>query len=219
MDCVLDHVCIRVITDVLYPTIRSNTTLGRVPFWIPSQQGKNKHGWPGPHCTTHSLHPADSQKLSHITAASLMAQPDSSHTYGTQGRIKTWEPQGTVCLCEHVCTCYLFIAQHPSFHPLLPWDLYHPLSPCTFSFQICLSLLLNICHSLSSRNLFSRKPKEPKPPSQNAPGWRLFGKVPLRENTTKDPKDSFTIQQVSITLYRTQPQPVRLNHNLFEFYP
>ncbi|CAB1343751.1 unnamed protein product [Coregonus sp. 'balchen'] len=46
-----------------------------------------------------------------------------------------------------------------------------------------------------TRNLFSRKPKEPKPPSQNAPGWRLFGKVPLRENTTKDPKDSFTIQQ------------------------
>ncbi|XP_038816556.1 TBC1 domain family member 14 isoform X3 [Salvelinus namaycush] len=46
-----------------------------------------------------------------------------------------------------------------------------------------------------TRNLFSRKPKEPKPPSQNAPGWRLFGKVPLKENTTKDPKDSFTIQQ------------------------
>ncbi|XP_071015385.1 TBC1 domain family member 12-like [Oncorhynchus clarkii lewisi] len=46
-----------------------------------------------------------------------------------------------------------------------------------------------------TRNLFSRKPKEPKPPSQNAPGWRLFGKVPLRENTTKDPKDSFTIQK------------------------
>ncbi|XP_033882469.2 TBC1 domain family member 12-like isoform X3 [Acipenser ruthenus] len=43
-----------------------------------------------------------------------------------------------------------------------------------------------------SRSLFSRKTKDPKPPSQSAPGWKLFGKVPLRENPQKD---SMTIQQ------------------------
>ncbi|MGH0136924.1 UNVERIFIED_CONTAM: hypothetical protein FKN15_008498 [Acipenser sinensis] len=41
-------------------------------------------------------------------------------------------------------------------------------------------------------SLFSRKMKDPKPPSQSAPGWKLFGKVPLRENPQKD---SMTIQQ------------------------
>ncbi|KAJ8406823.1 hypothetical protein AAFF_G00297390 [Aldrovandia affinis] len=44
------------------------------------------------------------------------------------------------------------------------------------------------------RSLFSRKSKEPSPPSQSVPGWKLFGKVPLRENA---PKDSRTIQQDS----------------------
>ncbi|XP_067092828.1 TBC1 domain family member 12 isoform X1 [Osmerus mordax] len=44
-----------------------------------------------------------------------------------------------------------------------------------------------------TRSLFSRKPKESKPPSQNAPGWRLFGKVPLRDSD--DSKDSMAIQQ------------------------
>ncbi|KAL6474745.1 hypothetical protein MHYP_G00157850 [Metynnis hypsauchen] len=38
------------------------------------------------------------------------------------------------------------------------------------------------------RGLFSRKQKE----AQSAPGWKLFGKVPLRESL---PKDSKTIQQ------------------------
>ncbi|XP_052427035.1 TBC1 domain family member 12 isoform X4 [Carassius gibelio] len=39
-----------------------------------------------------------------------------------------------------------------------------------------------------SRSLFSRKQRE----AQSAPGWKLFGKVPLREGP---PKDSKTIQQ------------------------
>lgn len=39
------------------------------------------------------------------------------------------------------------------------------------------------------RNLFSRKQRE----AQSVPGWKLFGKVPLRESP---PKDSKTIQQV-----------------------
>ncbi|XP_059387763.1 TBC1 domain family member 12 isoform X2 [Carassius carassius] len=39
-----------------------------------------------------------------------------------------------------------------------------------------------------SRSLFSRKQRE----AQSAPGWKLFGKVPLREGP---PKDSRTIQQ------------------------
>ncbi|XP_051968594.1 TBC1 domain family member 12-like [Xyrauchen texanus] len=41
-----------------------------------------------------------------------------------------------------------------------------------------------------SRSLFSRKQRE----AQSAPGWKLFGKVPLRESP---PKDSRTIQQES----------------------
>ncbi|XP_051959001.1 TBC1 domain family member 12-like isoform X2 [Xyrauchen texanus] len=39
-----------------------------------------------------------------------------------------------------------------------------------------------------SRSLFSRKQRE----AQSAPGWKLFGKVPLRESS---PKDSKTIKQ------------------------
>uniref|UniRef100_A0A8C1SFM1 TBC1 domain family, member 12b n=1 Tax=Cyprinus carpio TaxID=7962 RepID=A0A8C1SFM1_CYPCA len=41
-----------------------------------------------------------------------------------------------------------------------------------------------------NRTLFSRKQRE----AQSAPGWKLFGKVPLRESP---PKDSKTIQQES----------------------
>ncbi|XP_030630953.1 TBC1 domain family member 12 [Chanos chanos] len=47
---------------------------------------------------------------------------------------------------------------------------------------------------LFGRSLFSRKQKDTSMLSQSAPGWKLFGKVPLRENT---PKDSRTIQQDS----------------------
>ncbi|KAK6329375.1 hypothetical protein J4Q44_G00013530 [Coregonus suidteri] len=45
------------------------------------------------------------------------------------------------------------------------------------------------------RGIFSKKHIEPKGPSQNVPGWKLFGKVPARESP---PKDSRTIQQESI---------------------
>ncbi|KAL4640066.1 TBC1 domain family member 12-like [Arapaima gigas] len=43
-----------------------------------------------------------------------------------------------------------------------------------------------------ARSLFSRKQKDPRPAVQSAPGWKLFGKVPPRENPQKDSK---TIQQ------------------------
>uniref|UniRef100_A0A8C7KYE6 TBC1 domain family member 12 n=1 Tax=Oncorhynchus kisutch TaxID=8019 RepID=A0A8C7KYE6_ONCKI len=106
---------------------------------------------------------------------------------------------GTSGDCVFVPACVYMLSFHCST-PFFPSSTSLRFVPPSFNMyiflpDICLSLLLNICHSLSSRNLFSRKPKEPKPPSQNAPGWRLFGKVPLRENTTKHPKDSFTIQQ------------------------
>ncbi|XP_052347556.1 TBC1 domain family member 12-like isoform X3 [Oncorhynchus keta] len=45
------------------------------------------------------------------------------------------------------------------------------------------------------RGLFSKKHIEPKSPSQNIPGWKLFGKVAARESP---PKDSRTIQQESV---------------------
>uniref|UniRef100_A0A8C1SIF9 TBC1 domain family, member 12b n=1 Tax=Cyprinus carpio TaxID=7962 RepID=A0A8C1SIF9_CYPCA len=47
---------------------------------------------------------------------------------------------------------------------------------------------LMLCDDIFGRTLFSRKQRE----AQSAPGWKLFGKVPLRESP---PKDSKTIQQ------------------------
>ncbi|XP_041874904.1 TBC1 domain family member 12 isoform X1 [Corvus kubaryi] len=43
-----------------------------------------------------------------------------------------------------------------------------------------------------TRNFFTKRTKELKPAVQSAPGWKLFGKVPPRENL---PKDSKIIQQ------------------------
>ncbi|KAM4636278.1 TBC1 domain family member 12 [Discoglossus pictus] len=39
-----------------------------------------------------------------------------------------------------------------------------------------------------TRNFFSKRSKELKAPSLSAPGWKLFGKVPPRENIQKDSK-------------------------------
>ncbi|XP_063048041.1 TBC1 domain family member 12-like isoform X2 [Engraulis encrasicolus] len=46
-----------------------------------------------------------------------------------------------------------------------------------------------------TRGLFSRRPKDPKPAAATAAatpsgGWRLFGKLPLRDNPSKDPRAS-----------------------------
>ncbi|XP_068111327.1 TBC1 domain family member 12 isoform X2 [Hyperolius riggenbachi] len=43
-----------------------------------------------------------------------------------------------------------------------------------------------------SRNFFSKRSKDLKSPGLSAPGWKLFGKVPPRENVQKDSK---TVQQ------------------------
>eukprot|EP00062_Callorhinchus_milii_P001360 gi/632937259/ref/XP_007897880.1/ PREDICTED: TBC1 domain family member 12 [Callorhinchus milii] len=45
-----------------------------------------------------------------------------------------------------------------------------------------------------TRNFFTKKIKEQTPPTHSAPGWKLFGKIPPRENPQKDSK---TIQQDS----------------------
>ncbi|XP_046905095.1 TBC1 domain family member 14 isoform X2 [Hypomesus transpacificus] len=37
------------------------------------------------------------------------------------------------------------------------------------------------------RSLFAKKVKDTRPVDQRDPGWKLFGKVPLRETSTKDP--------------------------------
>ncbi|XP_064420143.1 TBC1 domain family member 14 isoform X1 [Latimeria chalumnae] len=42
--------------------------------------------------------------------------------------------------------------------------------------------------SFFARNLFTRKVKDQSALEQSEPGWRLFGKVPLREGLHKDPK-------------------------------
>ena len=50
----------------------------------------------------------------------------------------------------------------------------------------------------SFRSLFSRKSKEPKAPSHNATGWRLFSKTAPRESDpTKEPASTLSEQQVS----------------------
>ncbi|XP_041840771.1 LOW QUALITY PROTEIN: TBC1 domain family member 14 [Melanotaenia boesemani] len=42
--------------------------------------------------------------------------------------------------------------------------------------------------SLFNRSLFARRVKDSRPVEERDPGWKLFGKVPLREAPIKDPK-------------------------------
>ncbi|CAM4646813.1 unnamed protein product [Leuciscus chuanchicus] len=71
-----------------------------------------------------------------------------------------------------------------------------------------------------TRSLFSWKPKESRATaSQSAPGWKLFGKIPLRDNP---PKDSRTIQEEyesragPATGPPSHPQPMRRKNLEFE---
>ncbi|XP_067311689.1 TBC1 domain family member 12 [Pseudorasbora parva] len=73
---------------------------------------------------------------------------------------------------------------------------------------------------LLTRSLFSWKPKESRTAaSQSAPGWKLFGKIPLRDDL---PKDSRTIQQEyesragPATGPAPNPQPMRRKNLEFE---
>uniref|UniRef100_A0A8C7GDD6 TBC1 domain family, member 12b n=1 Tax=Oncorhynchus kisutch TaxID=8019 RepID=A0A8C7GDD6_ONCKI len=80
---------------------------------------------------------------------------------------------------------------------------------------------LKIAHSLSwlfclVRSLFPKKQREPKGPSQNVPGWKLFGKVPARESA---PKDSRTIQQVGVPAGTSPTQPQQGRRKNLEFEP
>uniref|UniRef100_H3BE85 TBC1 domain family member 12 n=1 Tax=Latimeria chalumnae TaxID=7897 RepID=H3BE85_LATCH len=67
------------------------------------------------------------------------------------------------------------------------------------------------------RNFFSRRTKDLKPAAQSAPGWKLFGKVPPRENLQKDSK---TIQQEyearTGKTWKPQPPPGRRKNLEFE---
>lgn len=67
------------------------------------------------------------------------------------------------------------------------------LGTCTCFQCIVFSFWQMLCDDVFGRNLFSRKQRE----AQSAPGWKLFGKVPLRESP---PKASKTIQQVCLHL-------------------
>ncbi|KAK2878843.1 hypothetical protein Q8A67_019634 [Cirrhinus molitorella] len=71
-----------------------------------------------------------------------------------------------------------------------------------------------------TRNLFSWKPKESRATaSDSAPGWKLFGKIPLRDNP---PKDTRTIEQEyesragPATGPPPHPQPTRRKNLEFE---
>ncbi|NXN55508.1 TBC12 protein, partial [Rynchops niger] len=67
------------------------------------------------------------------------------------------------------------------------------------------------------RNFFTKRTKELKPAVQSAPGWKLFGKVPPRENL---PKDSKIIQQEyearTGRMYKPPPPSARRKNIEFE---
>ncbi|XP_062988967.1 TBC1 domain family member 12 isoform X2 [Elgaria multicarinata webbii] len=69
-----------------------------------------------------------------------------------------------------------------------------------------------------TRNFFTKKTKELKPAVHSAPGWKLFGKVPPKENLQKDSK---IIQQEyearTGKVCKPAPQATRRRH--FEFEP
>ncbi|CAN0174368.1 unnamed protein product [Bubo scandiacus] len=68
-----------------------------------------------------------------------------------------------------------------------------------------------------TRNFFAKRTKELKPAVQSAPGWKLFGKVPPRENL---PKDSKIIQQEyearTGRMYKPPPPSARRKNIEFE---
>ncbi|NXJ67515.1 TBC12 protein, partial [Rostratula benghalensis] len=68
-----------------------------------------------------------------------------------------------------------------------------------------------------TRNFFTKRTKELKPAVQSAPGWKLFGKVPPRENL---PKDSRIIQQEyearTGRMYKPPPPSARRKNIEFE---
>ncbi|XP_053927705.1 TBC1 domain family member 12 isoform X2 [Cuculus canorus] len=68
-----------------------------------------------------------------------------------------------------------------------------------------------------ARNFFTKRTKELKPAVQSAPGWKLFGKVPPRENL---PKDSKIIQQEyearTGRMYKPPPSSARRKNIEFE---
>ncbi|NWU91883.1 TBC12 protein, partial [Upupa epops] len=69
-----------------------------------------------------------------------------------------------------------------------------------------------------TRNFFTKRTKELKPAVQSAPGWKLFGKVPPRENL---PKDSKIIQQEyeARTGRMYKPPPPSSRRKNIEFEP
>uniref|UniRef100_A0A8C3ISR3 TBC1 domain family member 12 n=1 Tax=Chrysemys picta bellii TaxID=8478 RepID=A0A8C3ISR3_CHRPI len=69
-----------------------------------------------------------------------------------------------------------------------------------------------------SRNFFTKRTKELKPGLHSAPGWKLFGKVPPRENFQKDSK--IIQQEYEARTGRTcKPAPQATRRKTFEFEP
>uniref|UniRef100_A0A674KA51 TBC1 domain family member 12 n=1 Tax=Terrapene triunguis TaxID=2587831 RepID=A0A674KA51_9SAUR len=69
-----------------------------------------------------------------------------------------------------------------------------------------------------TRNFFTKRTKELKPGLHSAPGWKLFGKVPPRENFQKDSK--IIQQEYEARTGRTcKPAPQATRRKNFEFEP
>ncbi|XP_060539004.1 TBC1 domain family member 12 isoform X2 [Pantherophis guttatus] len=68
-----------------------------------------------------------------------------------------------------------------------------------------------------TRNFFTKRTKELKPGIHSAPGWKLFGKVPPKENLQKDSKIIQQEYEARIGKLCKPPQATRRRH--FEFEP
>uniref|UniRef100_A0A8C0H1T6 TBC1 domain family member 12 n=1 Tax=Chelonoidis abingdonii TaxID=106734 RepID=A0A8C0H1T6_CHEAB len=69
-----------------------------------------------------------------------------------------------------------------------------------------------------TRNFFTKRTKELKPGLHSAPGWKLFGKIPPRENFQKDSK--IIQQEYEARTGRTcKPPPQATRRKNFEFEP
>ncbi|KAM4611944.1 LOW QUALITY PROTEIN: TBC1 domain family member 14 [Polymixia lowei] len=64
----------------------------------------------------------------------------------------------------------------------------HPGSGATLQEEDGRQKRLGPLASFFTRSLFAKKVKETRPAEQRDPGWKLFGKVPLREASVRDPK-------------------------------
>lgn len=106
-------------------------------------------------------------------------------------------PAAEFCVCMEIKSKDLKSVVH---HIALSWEV------CLFSLESGLAVPVSLQTPGSSltllfssyRNLLARKPNA-RPDKQNDLGWKLFGKIPLRENTQKEPKKTQKVYKIKNT--------------------